>query len=66
MATGEGKTLVATLPVYLNTFRERCRCCVLTSDYHSQRDSEWMGHLYKWLGLTAGCLKKMMPPNVTS
>ena len=63
MATGEGKTLVATLPVYLNALSGKGVHVVTTSDYHSQRDSEWMGHLYKWLGLTVGCLKNMMPPN---
>jgi preprotein translocase subunit SecA len=62
MATGEGKTLVATLPVYLNALSGKGAHVVTTSDYHSQRDSEWMGHLYKWLGLTVGCLKNMMPP----
>ena len=62
MATGEGKTLVATLPVYLNALTGNGAHVVTTSDYHSKRDSEWMGHLYKWLGLTVGCLKNMMPP----
>jgi preprotein translocase subunit SecA len=62
MATGEGKTLVATLPVYLNALSGNGAHVVTTSDYHSQRDSEWMGHVYTWLGLTVGCLKNMMPP----
>lgn len=62
MATGEGKTLVATLPVYLNALSGKGAHVVTTSDYHSQRDSQWMGHLYTWLGLTIGCLKNMMPP----
>lgn len=62
MATGEGKTLVATLPVYLNALAGKGAHVVTTSDYHAQRDSEWMGHLYTWLGLTVGCLKNMMPP----
>ena len=62
MATGEGKTLVATLPVYLNALEGKGVHVITTSDYHSQRDSEWMGHLYKWMGLTVGCLKNMMPP----
>ncbi len=62
MSTGEGKTLVATLPVYLNALTGEGAHVVTTSDYHSQRDSEWMGHLYKWLGLSVGCLKNMMPP----
>jgi preprotein translocase subunit SecA len=62
MATGEGKTLVATLPVYLNALNGRGVHVITTSDYHSQRDSEWMGHLFKWMGLSVGCLKNMMPP----
>jgi len=62
MSTGEGKTLVATLPVYLNALSGNGAHVVTTSDYHSQRDSEWMGHVYKWLGLTVGCLENMMPP----
>jgi len=62
MATGEGKTLVATLPVYLNALVGKGAHVITTSDYHAQRDSEWMGHLYTWLGLTVGCLKNMMPP----
>jgi preprotein translocase subunit SecA len=62
MATGEGKTLVATLPVYLNALSGKGAHVVTTSDYHSQRDSEWMGHLYTWLGLSVGCLKNMQPP----
>ncbi len=61
MATGEGKTLVATLPVYLNALSGKGAHVVTTSDYHSQRDSQWMGHLYKWLGLSVGCLRNMMP-----
>ncbi|MEN7972712.1 MAG: preprotein translocase subunit SecA [Verrucomicrobiota bacterium] len=62
MATGEGKTLVATLPVYLNALAGKGAHVITTSDYHSRRDSEWMGHLYTWLGLTVGCLRNMMPP----
>ena len=63
MATGEGKTLVATLPVYLNALTGKGVHVITTSDYHSQRDSEWMGHLYTWLGLSVGCLKNQMPPH---
>ncbi|MCF7847204.1 MAG: preprotein translocase subunit SecA [Kiritimatiellales bacterium] len=62
MATGEGKTLVATMPVYLNALTGKGAHVITTSDYHSQRDSEWMGHVYKWLGLTVGCLRNQMPP----
>ncbi|MBG89153.1 MAG: preprotein translocase subunit SecA [Verrucomicrobiales bacterium] len=56
MATGEGKTLVATLPVYLNALTGRGVHVVTVNDYLAQRDSEWMGHIYKFLGLTVGCI----------
>ena len=56
MATGEGKTLVATLPLYLNALAGRGAHLVTVNSYLAQRDSEWMGHLYKFLGLTVGCL----------
>ena len=61
MATGEGKTLVATLPLYLNALTGRGVHLVTVNDYLASRDSEWMGHVYKFLGLTVGCLKNMMP-----
>ncbi|MFA5689285.1 MAG: preprotein translocase subunit SecA [Kiritimatiellales bacterium] len=62
MMTGEGKTLVATLPVYLNALAGKGVHVVTTNDFLAERDSAWMGHVYKYLGLTVGCLKSMMPP----
>jgi len=55
MATGEGKTLVATLPLYLNALPGRGAHLVTVNNYLARRDSQWMGHLYRWLGLTVGC-----------
>ena len=52
MKTGEGKTLVATLPVYLNALSGRGVHVVTVNDYLAKRDSEWMGKLYRFLGLT--------------
>ena len=62
MATGEGKTLVATLPVYLNALSGRGVHVVTVNDYLAQRDSEWMGAIYKSLGLTVGCIINDMNP----
>jgi preprotein translocase subunit SecA len=56
MKTGEGKTLVATLPVYLNALTGRGVHVVTVNDYLAKRDSEWMGQVYKFLGLTVGCI----------
>ena len=56
MATGEGKTLVATLPLYLNALTGRGAHLVTVNSYLAQRDAEWMGHLYGFLGLTVGCI----------
>ena len=56
MATGEGKTLVATLPLYLNALPGKGAHLVTVNSYLARRDSQWMGHLYRWLGLTVGCL----------
>ena len=56
MGTGEGKTLVATLPVYLNALTGRGVHVVTVNDYLAKRDSEWMGQLYKFLGLTVGVI----------
>jgi preprotein translocase subunit SecA len=64
MATGEGKTLVATLPVYLNALSGRGVHVVTVNDYLAQRDSEWMGAVYRLLGLTVGCIVHDQPPNV--
>lgn len=62
MATGEGKTLVATLPVYLNALTGRGVHLVTVNDYLAQRDSEWMGEIYKFHGLTVGCILNTMNP----
>ena len=62
MMTGEGKTLVATMPVYLNALAGKGVHVVTTNDFLAGRDSEWMSHVYKYLGLTVGCLKGQMPP----
>ena len=64
MATGEGKTLVATLPVYLNALTGRGVHVVTVNDYLASRDSEWMGAIYKFLGLTVGCILHDQPPPV--
>ncbi|MCZ7638916.1 MAG: preprotein translocase subunit SecA [Verrucomicrobia bacterium] len=64
MATGEGKTLVATLPVYLNALSGRGVHIVTVNDYLAARDSEWMGAVYKFLGLTVGCILHDQPPAV--
>ena len=62
MQTGEGKTLVATLPVYLNALTGLGVHIVTVNDYLARRDAEWMGALYKFLGLTVGCIQNQMPP----
>src|SRR5687767_3332401 len=64
MATGEGKTLVATLPVYLNALTGRGVHVVTVNDYLAARDSEWMGAVYKFLGLSVGCILHDQPPNI--
>ncbi len=56
MKTGEGKTLVATLPVYLNALSEKGVHVVTVNDYLAQRDAAWMGEIYNFLGLTVGCI----------
>jgi len=61
MATGEGKTLVATLPLYLNALPGKGAHLITVNSYLSRRDSEWMGHVYKYLGLTVGCLDDTEP-----
>jgi preprotein translocase subunit SecA len=62
MQTGEGKTLVATLPVYLNALTGLGVHIVTVNDYLARRDAEWMGALYKFLGLTVGCIQNQMAP----
>ena len=54
MKTGEGKTLVSTLPAYLNALDERGVHLVTVNEYLATRDAEWMGRLHRWLGLTVG------------
>jgi len=61
MATGEGKTLVATLPLYLNALAGRGVHLVTVNNYLARRDSQWMGHLFTWLGLTVGCIDDTEP-----
>ena len=61
MATGEGKTLVATLPVYLNALTGLGVHVVTVNDYLAKRDSMWMGALFNFLGLTVGCIQSLMP-----
>src|SRR5579862_2270596 len=56
MKTGEGKTLVATLPVYLNALAGKGVHVVTVNDYLAKRDSEWMGQIYQFLGLSVGCI----------
>ena len=62
MKTGEGKTLVATLPVYLNALTEKGVHVITVNDYLAKRDSEWMGKLYKFLGLSVGLAIAGMNP----
>ena len=61
MATGEGKTLVATLPVFLNALAGRGVHIVTVNDYLAKRDSEWMGPIYEFHGLTVDCIDKHQP-----
>jgi preprotein translocase subunit SecA len=61
MRTGEGKTLVATLPAYLNGLSGRGVHVVTVNDYLARRDSEWMGQIYRWLGLTTGLIYSHQP-----
>ena len=60
MKTGEGKTLVATMPVYLNALTGRGVHVVTVNDYLARRDAEWMGRVYKFLGLTVGCIQNSL------
>ena len=64
MATGEGKTLVATLPLYLNSLNGRNAQLVTVNDYLARRDSEWMGQLYGFLGVSVGCIQQQMSPDL--
>ena len=60
MSTGEGKTLVATMPMYLNVLTGKGVHLVTVNDYLAGRDSQWMGEIYKFLGLTVGCIQNEM------
>ncbi len=62
MATGEGKTLVATMPLYLNALTGKNVHLITTCDYLARRDSQWMGHVYSYLGLSVGCIQNEMSP----
>jgi len=63
MQTGEGKTLVATMPVYLNALTGKNVHVVTVNDFLADRDSTWMGAIYTYLGLTVGCIKNAMMPS---
>jgi preprotein translocase subunit SecA len=60
MKTGEGKTLVATLPVYLNALSGKGAHVITVNDYLARRDADWMGQLYRFLGLGVGCVQHEM------
>ena len=62
MRTGEGKTLVATLPAYLNALTGQGVHIVTVNDYLARRDSEWMGKVYRFLGMTVGLVVHGVPP----
>lgn len=64
MKTGEGKTLVATLPAYLNALTEKGVHIVTVNDYLAKRDAEWMGKIFKFLGMTVGCITHDMDPKL--
>jgi preprotein translocase subunit SecA len=64
MMTGEGKTLVSTCPLYLNALTGQNCQLVTVNDYLARRDSEWMGHLFRFLGLTVGCIQNSQPPKI--
>ena len=66
MATGEGKTLVATLPLYLNALTGRGAHLVTVNNYLARRDSQWMGHVFRYLGLTVACLDDTEPSSPTA
>lgn len=62
MATGEGKTLVATMPLYLNSLSGKGAHLVTVNEYLAMRDAEWMGGVYEFLGITCGCIQTGMTP----
>ena len=63
MQTGEGKTLVATFPLYLNALTGGAAHLVTVNDYLARRDAQFMGHLFNYLGLTVGCIQNTMGPS---
>jgi preprotein translocase subunit SecA len=63
MATGEGKTLVATCPLYLNALSGQGVHLVTVNDYLARRDAEWMGEIYRFLGMTVGCIQHDQSPS---
>ena len=63
MRTGEGKTLVSTLPAYLNALTGKGVHVVTVNDYLARRDSDWMGKIHRFLGLTVGCIEGNLPPS---
>lgn len=63
MQTGEGKTLVGVMPLYLNGLTGRNCQLVTVNDFLARRDSEWVGSILRWLGLTVGCIQSQMPPD---
>jgi len=64
MATGEGKTLVAIMPIYLNALEGKGAHLITVNDYLAQRDSEWMGPIFEFLGLSVGCILTDMDPEI--
>ncbi|MFH1502472.1 MAG: preprotein translocase subunit SecA, partial [Candidatus Eisenbacteria bacterium] len=62
MATGEGKTLAATMPLYLNALPEKGTHLVTVNDYLAKRDAEWMGRVFEFLGLSVGCIQNGLTP----
>ena len=62
LATGEGKTLAATMPLYLASLTGNNVNLVTTNDFLARRDSEWMGQVYEFLGISVGCIQNQMPP----
>jgi preprotein translocase subunit SecA len=64
MRTGEGKTLVSTLPAYLNAIPGKGVHVITVNDYLARRDAEWMGQIHRFLGLTVGLIQQSMPPDI--
>ena len=63
MKTGEGKTLVSTLPAFLNALSGKGVHIVTVNEYLARRDSEWMGKVFKYLGLSVGCISSELKTN---